>query len=315
MDQVYTTDYWGNPQSTFRPGEAILFVFDVTNHGDDPIDVTYDWDTYDPTGVWLSYLSWNDQAESLPPGEETWHLLRGIAFDGLLGTYTYNASVSYAFETSSGSTTFDVQGTPISINLLEALTCKDVQNNMSVDETDTFTTDDDSVYVWTAWEGAFGVHTYRWEWHRPDGSIHFDYSGDFEASGSVWLTWGWIYTSYMNDYGEWYVNIYVDGSYVTTLYFTFEAGGQLYSGNEPQASTPGAIGVGDAWSPILQPASAPVKADDDGLFPESEVQLHQNWTPARLLNRQADTLSPVAGVRPLPHCLGRYHPWQRSRGR
>ena len=257
MDQVCTADYWGNLQGTFRPGEAIHLVLVATNHGSSPINVTYDWDTYDPTGVQVSYLSWDGFAVSMSPGQDVWHLARGIAADALLGTYTYNASVSYASGTSADSTPFVVQGTPVSTNLLEALTCKDVENVKPVDETDTFTTDDDYVYAWTAWEGASGAHTVRWEWHRPDGSIHFNLSSDFEASESLWYTWAWLYTSYMNDYGEWYVNIYMDGSYVTTLYFTFEAGIPPTSRNEPQAFTLGATGASGTWSPILQPVPVP----------------------------------------------------------
>ena len=129
----------------------------------------------------------------MPVGQGARWLTKGIRSDALLGTYTYDSSVSYGSETSSDSTTFDVQGTYVNINLLEALTCRDLQDSLPVGETDTFTTDDDYVYAWTAWEGASGSHTIRWESYRPDGTLYgtlpydFDYSPYSLAFFSEWL--------------------------------------------------------------------------------------------------------------------------------
>jgi hypothetical protein len=264
MDQVYTTDYWGNPQSAFRPGEAIRLWLVATNHGDSPIDVTYDWDVYDPTGLWDSYLSWNDWAVSMPPGEDSWQLTRAMWVDALLGTYAYSASVSYASETSSGSTTFDVQGTYIDINLLEALTCKDLQDDLPVDETDTFTSDDDRVYAWTAWEGASASplpHTIRFDWYRPDGTLHTSLSDEFDFSPySLAYLWSWVSVDYMIDYpGQWHVDFYMDDSYEGTLYFTLVEGTQSRTEREPHPATPSVSGGSGASWPDLPLASTRVK--------------------------------------------------------
>jgi hypothetical protein len=264
MDQVYTTDYWFNSKDTFRPGEAIRLVLVATNHGHDPIDVTYDWDTYDPTGARVSYLSWNDWAVSMPPGEDSWWLTRGIASNARLETYTYIATVSYASGTSAGSWPFVVQGDPISINLLEALTCKDVQNDLPVDVTDTFTTDDAYVYAWTAWEGASGPHTILWEWYRPNGTLFGTYSYDFNTTYSLYYVWSWLSVSCVgDDLGQWSVRFYVDGAYKGTRYFTIAAGTQSQTGDQLQLFTPETGAAGGASLPILQPASAPVKAGGD----------------------------------------------------
>jgi hypothetical protein len=259
MDQVYTTDYWGNPQDTFRPGEAILLRLVATNHGHDPIDVTYDWEVYDPTGAKDSYLSWSDWAVSMPPGEESWWLTRGIRADALLGTYTYTATVSYTSGLSAGSKTFDVQGTYIHINLLDALTCKDVQNNEPVEETETFTTDDDRVYAWTAWEGASGPHTIRWEWYRPDGALFgaTDYDFDYTPYSLAYL-WGWASVSCMSNHlGQWSVKVYMDDSYVETLHFMLTVGARSYLSYRSGQFTSDTIGADGARSSILQPASVP----------------------------------------------------------
>jgi len=273
MDKVYTADYWGNSQSTFRPGQAICLALVATNHGESTIDVTYTWDVYDPGGMRNDHISRDDWSVSMPPGEQEWWLFRGIQSTGLLGTYTYTASVSYTSETSAGSTTFDIQGYYIDINLLEALTCKDVDEGIDegrpVNETDTFTTNDERVYAWTFWEGASGPHTIRWEWYRPDGTLHFDFSEDFDYSSSIVYEYSWLSIDYMTDYlGQWHVDFYMDGAHEGTLYFTLAAGAQLQSNDEIPLSTPSVAGIGGSWSSISRPVFNPIKAGgEDGLLP------------------------------------------------
>jgi hypothetical protein len=222
MDQIYTTDYWAIPKTTFRPGEVILLQFDATNHESYSIDVSYDWETYDPYGSYVNNLSYSGWGVNVTPGEDSWYLDRGLASNAPLGLYTYIASAAYSTGSDSTSTTFTVQGAPISINNLDALTSRGVENGDPVDPTAYFTSSDDSVYAWLIWEGSSGSHSNSFVWYRPDGTLHFDYSYDFDTTDSLSRTWAYIPTSEMDPYtGEWWVHIYMDGIFVTTLYFTY----------------------------------------------------------------------------------------------
>jgi plastocyanin len=264
MDQVYTADYWENPKTTFRPGEAIRLALQATNHTDDTIDVTYDWLTSDPHGAQVPYLSYSDWTVPMPPGEGTrWFLTRAVPSDGPLGWYTYNAFVSYGSERDSGFSVFSVAGTPISINLLVALTCKDVQNTDPVDVTSTFNTNDEYVYVWSVWEGASGAHTVRWEWYRPDETLLYSYPYSFSADEDLWFLWAWMPVSSMgNDTGQWSTEVYMDDILIDTVSFTLEAG--MHSNDQARVFTPGMIGAGSTSSPLLDPVvlSAPMEKND-----------------------------------------------------
>ena len=222
MDQAYTTDWDKNPQTTFRPGEAIVLHFVATNHESSKVDVTYDWDTYDLHGAWVDDLSYHNYDVSMSPGEDSWRLDRAVPADALEGVYTYYANVSFPSGYDSESTNFTVAGSPISINSIEAVTCKGIENTFPVGLTDQFTSGDDAVFTWIAWEGSSGAHTVRYVWYRPGGSLHADHSEPFNSSDSLTFTWDSVPTSEMGPYpGEWEVDIYVDGSYETTLYFTY----------------------------------------------------------------------------------------------
>jgi hypothetical protein len=223
VDQVYTTDFLSNPKTSFRPGEAIVFHLIATNHESYNIDVSYDWDIYDPNGGYVSYLSYPGWQVNVPTGEDYWFLERGLASSTYIGEYTYTASASFSSGTYSDSTNFVVQGSPISINMIDALTCRGVENQFPVGPTDTFTSGDDDIYVWIALEGASGYHTVSYLWYRPDHTLHLDFPDSFDVSDSLLLTWASIPTSGMGSYtGEWYVYIYIDSVYETTLYFTYE---------------------------------------------------------------------------------------------
>jgi len=263
MDAVYTTDYWDTPKTTFGPGEAIKLALRATNHTSQTIPVTYTWSTYDPSGVRVPHLSFDNWTASMPPGEDVWRLTRGITTSASLGTYVYTASVSYASQVSKGSTTFTVQGTPIPPTLLEALTCKNVQDGEPVDETGTFTTADAKVYVWTAWEGISGAHTARWEWYQPDGTLAYSSLYNFTASDTLYDVWYWRSISTLSyALGRWSVKIYMDGSYKDTRYFTLVSGAQSYASDQPQSITPDS-GVGGTWPPMQQPVSVPIKAENN----------------------------------------------------
>ena len=222
MDQAYTTDWLKNPKTTFRPGEAIVLHFVATNHESSNVDVTYDWDTYDLHGAWVGDLSYHNFEVSMSPGEDTWRLDRGVPPDALEGVYTYYANVSFPSGYDSESENFEVQGSPISINSVEAVTCRSINNTFPVGRTTNFTSADENVFVWIAWEGSSGPHAVSYVWYRPGGSLHADHSEDLNASDSLNFTWDSVPTSEMGPYpGEWHVDIYIDGSYETTLYFTY----------------------------------------------------------------------------------------------
>ena len=277
MDRVWTNDYWGNPKGTFRPGEAILLVLEATNHGLNTIDVIYDWDTYAPNGSKVSPLSWNDLAISMPPGEDIWHLTSGIPYGAPLGTYSYTGTVSYASGTSAGSTTFDVQGSYIDINPLEFVMCKDLDDNYRpVDVTDTFTTDDDYAYTWSIWEGTAGApHTITREWYRPDGTLFGDSSYDFDTTWSVYQLWGWLSIGCVSDTpGQWSVKTYMDGSYVTTQYFTLVAGAQSRADDEPDPVSPILFGADGTRSSNPQPAFPPANAQNGDAFTHASDGSH-----------------------------------------
>jgi hypothetical protein len=252
MDQVYTTDYWGNAKTTFRPGEAILLALAATNHSNATLDVTYDWNTYDPDRQPVSYLTYEDWTVAMEPGEAHWHLDRGVSAGAIPGSYNYVATVSYGGTSSSGNATFDVQGTPIDANLLDALTCKDVQKGDPVDVTTDFTTGDSLIYTWTAWEGMEGPHTVRWDWHRPDGSLFYSFPYDTDADEALWHVWSWVNVSAMgSDFGAWSIDVYLDDVQVTTLYFTFSQGMLAGASAPADRANPGAFAGAGA------PASLP----------------------------------------------------------
>jgi hypothetical protein len=255
MDRVYTADYWENPKTTFRPGEAIRLALQATNHTNGTIDVTYEWLTSDPNGTKVPSLSYSGWNASMPPGKGSlWFLTRAVPSAGPLGWYTYNAFVSYGSERDSGFSVFSVAGTPISINLLNALTCKDVVGVSPVGVTGTFNTSDDYVYVWTAWEGASGAHTARWEWYRPGGTLFRSYPYGFNASEDLWHLWTWMSIADMGgELGQWSVKIYMDDAYAETLTFSLGAGAQSQARGDGSDLGPEATGVGSASGPVLRP--------------------------------------------------------------
>jgi hypothetical protein len=194
----------------------------ATNHESSKVDVTYDWDTYDLHGAWVGDLSYKNFDVSMSPGEDTWRLDRGVPPDALEGVYTYYANVSFPSGYDSESENFEVQGSPISINSVEAVTCRSINNTFPVGRTTNFTSADENVFVWIAWEGSSGAHAVSYVWYRPNGSSHVDHSDDINSSDSLNFTWDSVPTSEMGPYpGEWHVDIYIDRIHETTLYFTY----------------------------------------------------------------------------------------------
>ena len=228
MNYVYVEDYFGNPQTVFQPGEAIRLGLDATNLTQETITATYFWTTVD-AGEWVvSGLSYGPWATSALPGEEQdWYITRGVPSDAAAGAYTFSGRVDALAGSDSASLGFTVAGAPLPITYLEAFTCKDVQNNDPVEITDAFTTNDELVYVWTAWEGASGAHTIRWEWYRPDGTMLTPYSYPFEGE-DLYYVWSSVYVAAMNQTGQWTIKIYMDDVYIALLTFTLTGSERLF---------------------------------------------------------------------------------------
>jgi hypothetical protein len=276
IDAAYTTDYWYDSQYTYRPGEAIRLALEATNHTPGTLAVTYDWDVYDPNGARVDSMSWEDFASSMTPGEnERWHLSRGVPSDTPRGIHRYVASVTHSGGTDSQEATFNVSGSPMAINLLEAVTCRDVQNSLAVGRTDTFDTNDERVYIWAAWEGASGTHTSRVVWYRPDSTVHYDSSYEFTSAYPLYYTWSWLNTPYMNQYGQWRVVLYMDGTHRATRYFTFQGASSTQPSELEPPEDPGGM---DAGSPSVPFVIMPRAEDKSRLSSDRRPQPRRDWS-------------------------------------
>ena len=109
MDQALTTDYYGDPKTIFKPGEAIRLSFVATNHSAVTVEVTYQWVTLDPDGKKVDYFSWNEYDVLMPPGEDSWYLERWVPANSTFGTYSYTVSVTYRTKTDQKNTTFIIE--------------------------------------------------------------------------------------------------------------------------------------------------------------------------------------------------------------
>lgn len=174
----------------------------------------------------MGYLSLADYTATLHPGTDTLWIDRGIAKGQQAGTYTFEGLLVYEGRVRSGSSTFTVNGTPISAGLAQALTCKDAVDNLSVEATSAFTPSDEKAVVWTAWAGAWGTHKVKYAWYLPDGAFYFDYTHGFTTSEALYKSWAWIEGVGLWQLGTYQVKVYLDGSLVTTVQFEVQAGGQ-----------------------------------------------------------------------------------------
>ena len=91
--------------------------------------------------------------------------------------------------------------------------------------------------VWTAWEGAWGSHTAKYDWHWPDGTLWFSYSQPFASSGALYKTWC-FFEGGLWKAGTYSVKVYLDGTYVANVQFTATASSQAQ-----QAATPKPVAV------------------------------------------------------------------------
>ncbi len=249
VDDVYTTNYEENLKTTFRPGEAIVLVIKANNTMTADQAVKFTWDTRSPTGQPVGHLSLADYATIVKTGTDTIWIDRGIAKSQAEGTYTFTGSLAYQSRESSDSSTFKVRGSPIAIDLARALTCKDVEDTLFVDETDTFTLSDSKVVVWTAWEGAWGSHTAKYDWYWPDGTLWFTYSQLFTSAEALYKTWCYFEGGLWKT-GTYSVKVYLDGTYVVNVNFTATASGQASPAVAPQPVAVG--GGGGAGEPVPQ---------------------------------------------------------------
>ncbi|MCD4705856.1 C39 family peptidase, partial [bacterium] len=112
-------------------------------------------------------------------------------------------------------------------------TCKGVQSNSpydTIDETTSFYNTDRYVYSWIELNNVYKSLQVDWKWYNPNNEL-INQSG-YSTSNPAdygWDYWSW-YRCYTNffianvyDYGQWHVNIFVDGEKIITNYFTIEA--------------------------------------------------------------------------------------------
>lgn len=252
VDDVYTTDYAEKLKTSFRPGEAIVLVIKATNNAKADKTAKLTWDTRSPTNQPVGYLSLADYSATLAPSTDAIWIDRGIAKGQKAGTYTFNGSLVHGGRETSDSSTFTVAGTPVSIGLARALSCKDVVDNLFVDKTDTFTSSDEKAVVWTVWEGAWGTHTVKFEWVLPDGTHYFDYSHSFSTGEALYKTWSWIEGIGLWQTGTYKVKVYLDKTLKTTVQFNVTSGEQSSTAGAPQGAEVGG-GGGAARSSLPAP--------------------------------------------------------------
>ena len=264
MDRVYTTDFSDTAKSEFRPGEAVVLWLVGVNHTPEAFTgVDYNWTTYDPSGVEVADLSYDTWNVDMPPGEdEWWWISNGVPDDAELGAYYYSGTVSHGSSEDTKGVTFTVSGEPISITLLNALTCKNVEGNLPVNATADFNKSvDERVYAWAAWEGATrpAAHAVEWGFYRPSGSLWFSDTFAFTPTVSVYYTWYWLPTENM-DNGTWTVRVRIDGAYITALTFKLASGSSSVLRPRPFSGDPGGGGGGvappSARTPALMPSAS-----------------------------------------------------------
>jgi len=256
VTDIYTADYWVQPQNVFRPGEFIFLVIEATNLFDQPVDVLYHWSAYDPAGDPVPEFVFSDWPSTIPAGgREVWLLPRGAPRDHPQGIYEFVGTVTHGTDSDSATATFTVMGDPVPMNLLKALTCKDVDEwTWPIDVTSDFTTADDNVFAWAEWEGGSGAHTVEWDWYRPDSTHHRSHSHSFDTNYELIRVWDSLPIYELQDHlGQWEVEISIDGLYATTLNFNLASAVLSSGAAESDSSSSGTAAPHNGVAPVPSP--------------------------------------------------------------
>ncbi len=90
-----------------------------------------------------------------------------------------------------------------------------------------FYNEDDYVYSWMQSDDVYKTLAISWYWHNPSGTlVSSNGLTTDDPADSGYSYWGWyemwsrIDISSVTNYGQWYVDIYIDGVKVATDYFT-----------------------------------------------------------------------------------------------
>jgi len=189
IDEVYTADYEGNPKSEFDDCEYMTMGFKATNHTAETLTVTFNEETYGPSGSQVPALSPGEWQNEMDPGQHDYPLLQFIPDGAETGTYTYTVSAAHNSQLHQGSTTFAVSQSEEPITLLDAVTTSGVdQNNWHTGEVTTFARNERG-YVWALWEHALGYHTARFTWYKPDNAVFSDVADPDNNTQFCGLAW------------------------------------------------------------------------------------------------------------------------------
>ena len=111
-------------------------------------------------------------------------------------------------------------------------TCKDAQSYSPynpIDETTLFYNTDNYVCSWIQLDNIYKSLNINWKWYNPDNVLvdESGYTTDDPTSHGYeywdwYRSWSWLNIANANNYGQWRVDIYVDGQKITTDYFTLE---------------------------------------------------------------------------------------------
>lgn len=112
---------------------------------------------------------------------------------------------------------------------IRSITCQSVEPDPynPIGETSQFFNSDKYVYSWIHLENVYNILLIIWEWYKPNGNLFAGY-GHFtdDPADSGYEYWGWykdwslIGIQNSTDYGQWHIDISIDGDRVSTLYFT-----------------------------------------------------------------------------------------------
>lgn len=264
IDEAYAADYWGNPKAAFNDCEYMTMGFKATNHTTETLTVTFNEQTYGPSGSQVPELSPGEWQDQIDPGQHDYPLLQFIPDGAETGTYTYTVSATDGSQIHQRRTTFTVSQSEESITLVDAVTTRGIDEyNWHTGEVTTFAANE-QVWVWTLWEHALGYHTARFKWYRPNNAVFSDVTDPYnntEDCGLVW--WHWIQGTPL-DTGTWRVEVYMDGELRTSLNFDVVAARQTSARGAGQ----------DGYEASVQPQCGPTRQ-----------RVRQEPQPAQLLPR------------------------------
>jgi hypothetical protein len=235
IDEAYTADYAGNPQSAFNDCEYMTVGFKATNHTTQTLTVTFNEQTCGPSGSQFPELSPGAWQNEMAPGQHDYPLLQFIPDGAQTGTYTYTVSATEGAQIHQRHTTFTVTESEEPITLVDAVTTRGIdQDNWHTGEVATFSANE-QIWIWTLWEHALGYHTARFRWSKPDNAVFSEATDPYNNTQDCGLAWWhWIQGAPNLDTGTWRVEVYMDGELKTSLNFDVVAARQKQSGGQAE---------------------------------------------------------------------------------